>query len=104
MTAQPDRHAATAGRAGRRLGTNRQRRTAMANPLDKFGGVGGMIRKAVPYVATYLFGRKMGERRTRKQAEEEILEQRERGDKAAQEVRDQLEQKPTGDYIRNKDI
>ena len=34
----------------------------MANPLDKLGGVGGLIRKAVPYVATYLFGRKMGER------------------------------------------
>jgi hypothetical protein len=28
----------------------------MANPLDRFGGVGGMIRKAVPYVATYFFG------------------------------------------------
>jgi hypothetical protein len=77
---------------------------AMANPLDKLGGVGGIIRKVVPYVATYLFGRKMGERGTRKQAEEEILEQRERADKAAQEVRDQLNQKPTGDYIRGKDI
>jgi hypothetical protein len=76
----------------------------MANPLDKLGGVGGMLRKAVPYVATYLFGRKMGERGTRKQAEEEVLEQRELGEKGAQEVRDQLEQRPTGDYIRNKDI
>ena len=76
----------------------------MANPLDRFGGVGGMIRKAVPFVATYLFGRKMGERGTRKQAEGELGEQRELGEKGAQEVRDQLEQKPTGDYIRGKDI
>ena len=76
----------------------------MANPVDKLGGVGGIIRKAVPYVATYLFGRKMGERRTKKQAEEEILEQREQGERAAQDVRDQLDQKPTGDYIRGKDI
>jgi hypothetical protein len=72
--------------------------------LDKFGGVGGMIRKAVPYVATYLFGRKMGERGTRKRAGEEIKEQRELGERGAQDVRDQLEQKPTGDYIRGKDI
>jgi hypothetical protein len=77
---------------------------AMANPLDRFGGVGGIIRKAVPYIATYVFGKKMGERGTRKQAEAEIREQRERGERGAQEVRDQLDQKPTGDYIRNKDI
>lgn len=76
----------------------------MANPLDKLGGVGGIIRKAVPYVATYIFGKKMGERDTRKQAEEETREQRERAEKAAQEVRDQLGQKSTGDYIRGKDI
>ena len=76
----------------------------MANPPDRFGGVGGMIRKAVPYVATYLFGRKMGERGTRKQAGEEIEEQRELGERGAQDVRDQLDQKPTGDYIRGKDI
>ena len=76
----------------------------MANPLDKLGGVSGVIRKAVPYVATYLFGRKMGERGTRKQAEEEILEQRELGEKGAQDVRDQLDRRPTGDYIRGKDI
>ena len=76
----------------------------MANPLDRFGGVGGLIRKAVPYVATYIFGKKMGERDTRKQAEEETLEQRERADKAARDVRDQLDRKPTGDYIRGKDI
>jgi hypothetical protein len=77
---------------------------AMANPLDKVGGVGGLIRKAIPYVATYIFGKKMGERGTRKQAEEETVEQRERAGRAAQDVRDQLDQKPTGDYIRNKDI
>jgi hypothetical protein len=53
----------------------------MASPLDRFGGVGGMIRKAVPFVATYLFGRKMGERGTRKQADEEISEQRGLGEK-----------------------
>ncbi len=76
----------------------------MANPLDKLGGVGGIIRKAVPYVATYLFGRKMGERGTRKRAEGEILEQRELAEGGAREVRDQLDQKSTGDYIRGKDI
>ena len=76
----------------------------MANPLDRLGGVGGMIRKAVPYVATYLVGRKMGERGTRKQAEEEIKEQRELSEKGAQDVRDQLDRRPTGDYIRGKDI
>ena len=76
----------------------------MANPLDRFGGVGGMIRKAVPYVATYFFGRKMGERGTRKQAAEEIGEQRELGERGAQEVRDQLGQRPTGDYIRGRDL
>ena len=76
----------------------------MANPLDRFGGVGGMIRKAVPFVATYLFGRKMGERGTRKQAGEEISEQRGLAETGAQEVRDQLGQRPTGDYIRGKDI
>ncbi len=76
----------------------------MANPVDKLGGFGGIIRKAVPYVATYLFGRKMGERGTRKQAREEIKEQRELGERGAQDVRDQLDQKSTGDYIRSKDI
>ena len=76
----------------------------MANPLDKLGGVGGIIRKAAPYVATYLFGRKMGERGTRNQAEEEVKEQRELGERGAQDVRDQLDQKSTGDYIRSKDI
>jgi hypothetical protein len=76
----------------------------MANPLDRLGGVGGLIRKTVPYIATYLFGRKMGERGTRKQAGEEILEQRGLGEKGAQEVRDQLDRKSTGDYIRGKDI
>jgi hypothetical protein len=76
----------------------------MASPLDRFGGVGGMIRKAVPFVATYLFGRKMGERGTRKQADEEISEQRGLAEKGAQEVRDQLDRKSTGDYIRGKDI
>ena len=76
----------------------------MANPLDRLGGVGGIIRRAVPYVATYLFGRKMGERGTRKRAGEEILEQRELGERGAQDVRDQLDRKPTGDYIRGKDI
>ena len=76
----------------------------MANPLDRLGGVGGIIRRAVPYVATYLFGRKMGERGTRKQAGEEILEQRELGERGAQDVRDQLDRKSTGDYIRGKDI
>jgi hypothetical protein len=76
----------------------------MANLLDRFGGVGGLIRKAVPYIATYVFGKKMGERGTRKQAGEEIRDQRELGERGAQNVRDQLDQKPTGDYIRNKDI
>ena len=76
----------------------------MANPLDRLGGVGGIIRKAVPYVATYLFGRKMGERGTRNRAEEEIKEQRELGERGAQDVRGQLDQKSTGDYIRSKDI
>ena len=76
----------------------------MASPLDKLGGVGGILRKAVPYVATYLFGRQMGERGTRKQAEEEIREQRELGERGAQDVHDQLRQKSTGDYIRGKDI
>ena len=76
----------------------------MAGPLERFGGVGGIIRKAVPFVATYIFGKKMGEKDTRKQAEEETLEQRERADKAARDVRDQLDRKPTGDYIRGKDI
>ena len=56
------------------------------------------------YVATYLFGRKMGERGTRKRAGEEVREQRELGEKGAQEVRDQLGHKSTGDYIRGKDI
>jgi hypothetical protein len=76
----------------------------MANPLDRFGGVGGLIRKAVPYLATYVFGKKMGERRTRTRAEEETREQRELGERRAQDVRDQLDRKPTGDYIRDKDI
>lgn len=72
--------------------------------LERFGGVGGIIRKAVPFVLTYFFGKKMGERDTRQQAEGEIKEQRERADKAAQDVRDDLSKKPTGDYIRGKDI
>jgi hypothetical protein len=76
----------------------------MANPLDRFGGVGGIVRKAVPYLATYIFGKKMGEKDTRKQAEEETLEQHKKAERAAQDVRDQLDQKPTGDYIRGKDI
>ena len=76
----------------------------MANPLDRFGGVGGIVRKAVPYIATYIFGKKMGEKDTRKQAEEETLEQHKKAERAAQDVRDQLDQKPTGDYIRGKDI
>ncbi len=46
----------------------------------------------------------MGERGTRKQAGEEIKEQRELGERGAQDVREQLEQKSTGDYIRSKDI
>jgi hypothetical protein len=46
----------------------------------------------------------MGERGTRKQAEAEIKEQRELSERGAQDVRDQLNQKPTGDYIRGKDI
>ena len=76
----------------------------MASPLDRFGGVGGLIRKAVPFVATYVFGRKMGERGTRNQAAEEIREQRGLGDRGVQDVRDQLDRKSTGDYIRGKDI
>lgn len=72
--------------------------------LERFGGVGGIIRKAVPFVLTYVFGKKMGERDTRQQAEEETKEARERADKAAQDVRDDLSKKPTGDYIRGKDI
>lgn len=76
----------------------------MANPLGRLGGVGGLIRKAVPFVATYVFGRKMGERGTRKQAGEEVREQRELGERGAQDVRDQLGRKSTGDYIRGKDI
>lgn len=72
--------------------------------LERFGGVGGIMRKAVPFVLTYFFGKKMGERDTRQQAEGEIKDQRERADQAAQDVRDELAQKPTGDYIRNKDI
>ncbi len=76
----------------------------MAGPLDRFGGVGGLFRKAVPYVATYIFGKKMGKRDTRKQADEEIREQRETGERAARDAREELSQKPTGDYIRGKDI
>lgn len=72
--------------------------------LERFGGVGGIIRKAVPYVLTYVFGKKMGERDTRQQAEAEMKEQRERADRAAQGVRDELATKSTGDYIRGKDI
>jgi hypothetical protein len=76
----------------------------MANLRDRFGGVGGLIRKALPYVATYFVGRKLGERGTRKQAEEEIAQQRERGERGAQNARDQIEGGSTGDYIRGKDI
>lgn len=73
--------------------------------LDRFGGVGGLIRKAVPYVATYVFGKKMGERDTRNQAGEEIQAQREAGDRAERDARDRMAQGSTGDYIRgNKDI
>ena len=68
------------------------------------GGVGGIIRKAVPFVLTYVFGKKMGERDTRQQAEEETKAQRERADQAAQDTRDELAKRSTGDYIRNKDI
>lgn len=76
----------------------------MAGPLDRFGGVGGLIRKAVPYLATYILGRKLGERGTRKQADEEIREQRELGDRAERDARDQLDRQSTGDYIRGRDI
>lgn len=72
--------------------------------LERFGGVGGLVRKAIPYVLTYVLGKKMGERDTRNQAEEETKAARERADQAAQDVRDELKTKSTGDYIRNKDI
>ena len=67
-------------------------------------GIGQFIRKAVPYVATYFVGKKLGERDIRKEAKEETLEQREISEKEAQRVRDQLNKGSTGDYIRNKDI
>lgn len=76
----------------------------MAGPLDRFGGVGGLIRKAVPYIATYVFGKKMGERDTRQQAGEETRAQREASDRAAKDARDEIGRQSTGDYIRNKDI
>ena len=76
----------------------------MANLSNKFGSIGQVIRKAVPYVATYFVGKKLGERGTRKEAKEETLEQREISDKEAQRVRDQLNKGSTGDYIRDKDI
>ena len=76
----------------------------MANLSSKFGSIGQVIRKAVPYVATYFVGKKLGERGTRKEAKEETLEQREISDKEAQLVRDQLNKGSTGDYIRDKDI
>jgi hypothetical protein len=76
----------------------------MSNLSDKVGGVGRIILKAVPYVATYFLGRKLGQRGTRKEAKREMLEQRELGEHEAQGVRDQLKKKPTGDYIRRKDI
>ena len=76
----------------------------MANPGGRFGGIGQFIRKAVPYVATYVVGKKLGEREIRKEAKEETLEQREISDKEAQRVRDQLNKGSTGDYIRDKDI
>lgn len=76
----------------------------MSNLSDKFGGVGRIILKAVPYVATYFLGRKLGRTGTRKEAKTEMLEQRELGEQEAQGVRDQLKKKPTGDYIRRKDI
>lgn len=72
--------------------------------LERFGGVGGIIRKAVPFAITYLFGRKMGERGTRKQADAEVLEQRAEGERAARKVQGELGRTATGDYIRNKDI
>ncbi|MFO1075607.1 MAG: hypothetical protein U1E17_23480 [Geminicoccaceae bacterium] len=72
--------------------------------LERFGGVGGVIRKAIPYVLTYVFGKKMGERDTRNQAEEETEAARERAARAGQKVSDELKTKSTGDYIRNKDI
>ena len=76
----------------------------MTMALERFGGVGGIIRKAVPYVLTYVFGKKMGERDTRQQAEGEMKEQREQADQAAQDVRDEIGKKSTGDLIRGKDI
>ena len=42
--------------------------------------------------------------RVRQQAEGEMKEQRERADQAAQDVRDEIGKKPTGDLIRGKDI
>ena len=67
-------------------------------------GVGRTILKVVPYVATYLLGRKLGESGTRKEAKNEIREQHELAEKEAQKVRNQLDKKSTGDYIRGKDI
>ena len=76
----------------------------MSNLSDKVGGVGRIILKAVPYVATYFLGRKLGQRGTRKEAKKEMLEQRELGEHEAQGVRDQLKKNPTGDYILQKNI
>lgn len=76
----------------------------MSNLSDKFGGVGRTILKVVPYVATYFLGRKSGERGIRKEANREVLEQREVGEREAQRVRDEITKKPTGDYVRGKDI
>ena len=76
----------------------------MANSGGRFGGIGRFIRKAVPYVATYVVGKKLGEREIRKDAREETLEQREISEQEAQRVRDQLNKGSTGDYIRDKDI
>ena len=76
----------------------------MSNLSDKFGGVGRMVLKAVPYVATYFLGRKLGQKGTRKEAKREILEQRELGERQAQDVQDQIKNKSTGDYIRREKI
>lgn len=76
----------------------------MANPSGRFGGVGQFIRKAIPYIATYVVGKKLGERAIRKEAKEETVEQRATSEQEGQRVREQLNKGSTGDYIRNKDI
>ena len=76
----------------------------MSNLSDKFGGVGRMVVKAIPFVATYLLGRKLGQKGTREEAKRETLEQRELGEREAQEVRDQIRKESTSDYIRRKKI